>query len=156
MRKLIAAAALLLLLPIVAYAAEGPFTGPATWTWNASQSKTADANAPTKSMVLKITRDDGTNLAWLLTVVDAKGATHKMSWSGAYDGKERPAKGGGGAAAFTKGGDGSIKIAFKEKDGSTGDETCTVSSDRKKMTCNGTVKGKDGRTVDYTDIYDRS
>ncbi|MDB5366621.1 MAG: hypothetical protein JWM77_2548 [Rhodospirillales bacterium] len=151
MRKLMTAA--MLLLPIAAFAADGPLTGPSTWTWNAKESKTA-GEAP-KSNVLKVTKDDGTNLAWSMTSVDAKGKTRKMSWSGAYDGKERPAK-GGGAAAFTKGNDGSTKVAFKEKDGSTGEETCTVSSDKKKMTCKGTMKSKDGKSADYTDVYDRS
>jgi hypothetical protein len=151
MRKLIAAA--MLLLPWTAFAADGPMTGPSTWTWNPKESKSS-AETP-KSMVLKITKDDGTNLAWTMTVVDPKGKTHKSSWSGAYDGKERPAK-GGGAAAFTKNSDGSTKIAFKEKDGGGGEETCSVSSDKKKMTCKGTMKSKDGKTAEYTDVYDRT
>jgi hypothetical protein len=151
MRKLITAA--VLLVPVAAFAADGPLTGPSTWTRNATESKTA-GEAP-KSQVLKVTKDDGTNLAWSMTWVDPKGKTQKMSWSGAYDGKERPAK-GGGAASFTKGSENSTKVSYKEKDGSTGEETCTVSSDKKKMTCKGTVKGKDGKSVDYTDVYDRS
>ncbi|GIL39166.1 hypothetical protein [Roseiterribacter gracilis] len=142
-----------LLLPVAAFAAEGPMTGPATWTWNAKESKSS--TTPPKAMVLKVTKDDGTKLAWTMTATDAKGKTQKMSWSGEYDGKERPAS-NGGAAAFSKGSDGAVKIAFKEKDGSTGDESCTVSSDKKKMTCKGTMKGKDGKTADYTDVYDRS
>jgi hypothetical protein len=31
-----------------------------------------------------------------------------------------------------------------------------VSSDKKKMTCNGTMKTKDGKSADYTDVYDRT
>jgi hypothetical protein len=151
MRKLILAA--VLLVPVAGFAADGPMTGPSTWTWNAKESKTV-GNAP-KAIVLKITKDDGTNLAWAMTTTDSKGKSHKMSWSGAYDGKERPAK-GGGSASFTRGNDGSTKIAFKETNGSTGEETCTVSSDKKKMTCNGTMKTKDGKSADYTDVYDRT
>jgi hypothetical protein len=152
MRNILLTASLLL-LPVVAFAAEGPMTGPATWTWNAKESKTA-GEAP-KSMVLKVTKDDGTHLAWSMTATDTKGKVNKMSWTGAYDGKERPAK-GGGVAAFSKGSDGSTKIAYKDPAGGTGEEICTVTGDKKKMTCEGTMKGKDGKSADYTDVYDRS
>ncbi len=151
MQKILITAALL--LPVAAFAAEGPMTGPATWTWNAKESKTA-GEAP-KSQVLKVTKDDGKNLAWTMTSVDAKGKTHKMSWSGAFDGKERKAS-NGGTAAFTKGSDGATKIAFKESNGGTGEESCTISSDKKKMTCAGKMTGKDGKSAEYTDVYDRS
>jgi hypothetical protein len=150
MRLLLAAT---LLLPCVAVAADTP--GPATWTWNAKESVLATGMPAPKSTVLKITKDDGNHLAWSMTTIDSKGKTHTMSWSGAYDGKERPAK-GGGDAAFTKGDNGAINVSFKEKDGSSGKESCTISDDKKKMTCKGTMTAKDGKTSDYTDVYDRS
>jgi hypothetical protein len=153
MRRLLITASLL--APVAAFAAEGPMSGPATWTWNAKESAVPAGSPPPKSQVLKVTKDDGTNLAWSMTAVDAKGKTNKMSWAGAYDGKERPAR-GGGAAAFSKGNDGSTKIAYKDPAGGTGEETCTVSSDKKKMTCKGKMTGKDGKSTDYTDVYDRS
>jgi hypothetical protein len=141
-----------LLLPGIAIAADAP--GTATWTWNAKESTMPAGMPMPKSQVLKITKDDGKTFAWTMTTVGADGKTQKLSWSGAYDGKERPVK-GGGSASFTKTGD-VMNISWKEKDGTVGTESCTTSSDKKKMTCKGSMKMKDGKTAEFTDVMDRS
>lgn len=144
-----------LLLPATAFAADAGMTGPATWTRNASESTLAAGMAAPKSQVLKITRDDGKNLAWSMTTVGADGKKHVASWTGAYDGKDRPVK-GGGTAALSKDADGTTNVVLKDKDGSVATEKCTFSSDAKKMTCKGSVKLKDGKTADYVDVMDRT
>lgn len=145
-----------LLLPIVTFA-DGAFSANSTetWTWNAKESTLPAGMPAPKSQVMKITEKGDKAVNWTMTTVGTDGKKQVMSWSGAYDGKDRPVK-GGGTAALTKDADGTTNVSWKDKDGSTGAEKCTLSSDKKKMTCKGSVKMKDGKSADFTDVMDRS
>lgn len=142
----------LLLVSSLAAAAEGPMGGTSTWSRNAGLSQ-APGEAP-KSSVIDVTKDDGTNLAWSMTVVGQDGTSQTAGWSGAYDGKPRPVQ-GGGTAAFTKVAGNATKVVFAEDDGSTGEETCVLSAKRKRMTCKGVSKPKNAQSVSYLAVYDR-
>ena len=48
-----------------------------------------------------------------------------------------------------------LQATFKDEANHSDTLTCTVSADKNRMTCKGTLVGDGGRTVNYTDVYDR-
>lgn len=132
----------------------GPFVG--EWHWNKAESTSAAGEAPPREMVLNITSADPAHVVWSLTVVDEKGERHQQSFSGAGDGKPVPVPGStdGSTTAFTVTTT-KLESASASADGSTDRSSCSLSADRKKMTCRGTESDGKGHSGTYVDVYDR-
>lgn len=139
-------AILVLALATVAIAAD-PHVG--TWKLNLAKSK-SNSGPPDKNSTATFTvQDNGIKL--VNDGVDADGKTYHSEFAGKFDGKDYPATG----ADFDT-------VALKKIDANTWSEvakkagkeiwsgTNAISKDSKTMTH--TVKGKDAKGKDYTDI----
>ncbi len=152
--RLLIAAMLVLLLGSATLAADGAFVG--QWHWNHAES-TVPAGAPLpKDIILNITSATPQNVTWTVTVIDQQGQQHVESFSGSGDGKPGKLTGGapGMSAASTVAAT-TFETVFTNEDGSTDRSTCSVSGDRKKMTCRGVESDGKGQTANYTDVYER-
>src|SRR3954454_1335292 len=116
-----------------------------TYKLNVKKSEFGKMPAP-KSEKLVILDDKDSSLKWRASGVGPDGKPFNESFSGAFDGKPYPVKGGGEfvTGAFTRGADG-VKIEWKMKDGSTATETSTMQGD--SMTNKMTVAGETSTLV---------
>ena len=132
----------------------GAFVG--QWHWNRSASTVAPDEPLPRDVVLKIGAADASRIQWTLTTVDSQGEQHVESYSGAGDRKPVAIAGGpeGTTGVFTLAGD-TLEGSYANQDGSSDRSSCTVSADRKKMTCHGTESDGKGHSMDYVDVYDR-
>jgi hypothetical protein len=125
------------------------------WRWNASQSSPSADPAP-REVLLVIESADPAHMQWTLTMTDAAGAQHKKSFNGSGDGKRITVSGAtsGTTAAFTV-----TPVTFDadytSPDGSSDRSSCTLSTDRRKLTCRGTETDGQGHATTYVDVYDR-
>ena len=93
-----------------------------------------------KSISLEVTVDDGKNYASTRTIVGADGKTTIYSLHASYDGKPYQIEGApqGQTAALTHVTNTSFQIEFRFPDNSDLKVTCTFSTDRNTVTCEGT------------------
>ena len=130
-----------------------------TWKLNTDKSKYPDASMKPKSATLHITKWDDKTIAWSYTETDASGKAMTMSYSAPNDGKAHPIKGNDPsyqAGEFkTSGND--VDITWKDAKGNTtGTEHATLAADGKSFTDDQTLKGKDGKEMKFTEVYDKS
>jgi hypothetical protein len=139
---------------VTAAAEPGPFV--AEWHWNKAESTSAAGEAMPREMVLNITSADPAHVVWTLTAVDDKGVRRVQSFTGAGDGKPVPIAGStdGSTTAFTVTA-AKLDSVSASPDGSTDRSSCSLSVDRKKMTCRGTESDGKGHSATYVDVYDR-
>jgi hypothetical protein len=137
-----------------AYADAGPFVG--EWHWNQAESQTPPGETPPKDIVLKIASADVAHVQWTVTATDASGQQHVDSISATGDGKTSQITGSppGTTRAFTVTPT-SLQDVFIGPDGSSDRATCTVSPDRKKLTCRGVESDGKGHSANYVDVFDR-
>lgn len=157
MRSMIAATVLLAGCGLAAAAqaeTAAPFLG--RWHWNRTESTAAPGEPLPKDVVLDITSAEPSHLEWKVTTVDEQGASHVESFNGAANGKPAPLQGSpdGTTIAVTLAGT-TLNATYTAPDGSSDHESCSVSADRKKMTCRGTETDGKGHSANYTDVYDR-
>jgi hypothetical protein len=125
------------------------------WHWNPKESSTAPGEPLPRDVVLNITSADKARVQWSVTTIDNKGAQTVKSFVGTGDGKAGPVTGDPGTTgAFTLA-DTTMESVYTSADGSTDRATCSVSSDRKKMTCRGAESDGKGHSTNYTDVYNR-
>jgi hypothetical protein len=125
------------------------------WHWNPKESSTAPGEPLPRDVVLNIANADKTRVQWTVTTVDGKGAQTVKSFAGTGDGKSAPIAGDPGTTgAFTLT-DTAMESVYASADGGTDRSTCSVSSDRRKLTCRGTESDGKGHSTNYTDVYDR-
>jgi hypothetical protein len=79
-----------------------------------------------------------------------------QSFNGTGDGKPVPVTGSPDAStgAFTVTA-ATLDSVYTNRDGSTDRASCSLSADRKKMTCRGTESDGKGHSASYVDVYDR-
>ena len=137
-----------------AYADAGPFVG--EWHWNQAESQTAPGEAAPKDIVLNIASADAAHVQWTVTVTEANGQQHVESVSATGDGKPAQITGSppGTTQAFTVTPT-SLQNVFSAPDGSSDRASCTVSPDRKKLTCRGVESDGKGHSANYVDVFDR-
>ena len=156
MRNRLIAAALALAVSGAAIAARADqplFVG--KWHWNPKESSTAPGEPLPRDVVLNIASADKARMQWSVTTIDAKGAQTVKSFAGTGDGKPGPIAGDPGTTGAFKLADTTMESVYTSADGGTDRSTCSVSSDRKKMTCRGTESDGKGHSANYTDVYDR-
>jgi hypothetical protein len=140
---------------VAAAAAEpNPFLG--EWHWNKAASTSAPGEPLPRELVLKITSADTAHVAWTLSTVDEKGERHVQSFSGTGDGKPAAVTDApdGLTGAFTVTAN-MLDAVYHYANGSTDHASCSLSADRKKLTCRGTENDGKGHSATYVDVYDR-
>lgn len=153
-RKLMAAAAVALSFSTAALAAdEGAFAG--EWHWNKAESSVIPGEPLPREVVLRIASATPARVQWTLTRTDADGSQHTESFSGSGGGQAGPVTGAPDTTgAFTVTAS-TLEASYQSKDGNTDRTSCTLSADRKKMTCRGTESDGKGHSMNYVDVYDR-
>jgi len=137
-----------------AWADDSPFAG--RWRWNRTQSTVQPGEPLPKDIMTEIASVDPTRIRWSVTIIDPTDQKHVQTFDAPPDGQPHPVQGSGDGttAAFTLA-SGTLQAVFKNPAGQTDSVACTVSPDRKKMSCKGTVAGDKGQAENYVDIYDR-
>ena len=99
---------------------------------------------------------DVAHVVWHLTTTDEKGEHQSQSFDGTGDGKPVPIPGAtDGATQASTVTATTIENTFTNRDGSSERESCSLSPDRKRMTCRGTDSDGKGHNFTYIDVYDR-
>ena len=138
---------------IAAAAAEPtPFVG--EWHWNKAASTSVPGDPLPREVVLTITSADAAHVEWTLTTIDEKGARNVESFSGTGDGKPTTGSPDGSTRAFTVTA-ATLDSVYQYADGGADRASCSLSTDRKKLTCRGSESDGKGHSVSYVDVYDR-
>ena len=130
-----------------------PFVG--RWHWNRTQSKLPPGGPVPNDLTSEISSVDS-HVKWSVTILSTDGTTearHVETIEAAADGEFHPIS--SDTAASCRVADDGLQTTFKGPAGQSDTQTCTLSSDRKQMTCSGMLTGRDGETVKYVDVYDR-
>ena len=128
-----------------------PFVG--RWHWNPAQSAIPPGQPVPSDVTAEISRADNAHLQWSLTVRDSQSQPNVETFDAPANGEFYPVS-SDTTAAFRLG-EGSLQATFKGLSGETDSLTCTVTADRRKMTCKGVLIDGHGRTANYVDVYDR-
>ena len=133
--------------------AEGsPFVG--RWHWNQALSK-LPANEPVPSdLMAEISRVETAHVRWSVTVTNAQGHSSVKSFDVPLNGEAYPIS-DDTTASFRLVGS-ALQAVFTGPSNQSDTLSCTLSEQRKRMTCNGKVVGEGGQTESYVDVYDRS
>ena len=134
-----------------AWAESSPFVG--RWHWNRAQSTLPPGEAAPSDLVSEISRADGTSVTWSITIVTPDGQPHVVTFDAAANGEFVRISSDTTASASLAGG--TLQATFKGPAGQSDAQTCSVSADRRQMTCKGVLIDGDRRTVNYVDVYDR-
>ena len=152
-RNLMAAAAVALSLSTAALAADdgaGAFAG--EWRWNKAESSVIPGEPVPREVVLRIASATPARVQWTLTRTDADGSQHAESFSGGGNGQPGAVTGAPDTTgAFTVTAN-TFDANYTSKDGSTDRTSCSLSADRKKMTCRGTESDGKGHSMNYVEI----
>jgi hypothetical protein len=145
----------LLLFPVVAFAADNPLSG--TWKLNLEKSKLA-ASDQTNSDVFHIKADDK-SISLQEEQTDDKGS-HSFSVAAKYDGKEYPIKvdppdPSPSTAAYKRVGTHEFTATLKQGGKITTKATTTVSKDGQTSTVKYTTYLEGGKTETGTAVYDK-
>jgi len=130
-----------------------PFVG--RWHWNRTQSKLPPGGPVPNDLTSEISRVDS-HVKWSVTILTTDLTTearHVETIEAAADGESHPIS--SDTAASCRVADDGLQTTFKGPAGQSDTQTCTLSADRKQMTCSGMLTGRDGETVKYVDVYDR-
>ena len=140
----------------IAFAADdtaGAFAG--EWHWNKGESSVIPGEPLPREVVLRIASATPARVQWTLTRTDADGSQHTESFAGSGGGQPGPITGAPDTTgAFTVTAS-TLDASYQSKDGSTDRTSCTLSSDRRKMTCRGAESDGKGHSMNYVDVYDR-
>ncbi len=151
----VAAAAAALSVSSVALGAEDAAAFVGEWHWNKAESSVIPGEPLPREVVLRIASATPAHVQWTLTRTDADGSQHTESFSGSGGGQPGPITGAPDTTgAFTVNAT-ALEASYQSKDGSTDRTSCTLASDRRKMTCRGTESDGKGHSMNYVDVYDR-
>ena len=134
-----------------AWAESGPFVG--RWHWNRAQSTLPPGEPAPKDVVNEISRADGQSVSWSVTIVAPDNQRHVVAFEAEPGGDARRVSNDTTAAARMA--DETLQATFNGPAGQTDTQTCTVSTNRKQMTCKGVLSDGQGHSVSYVDVYDR-
>jgi hypothetical protein len=133
-----------------AYAEDNPFVG--RWHWNPAQSTLPPGEPAPKDVVSEISRADGPSVAWTVTIVTPDDQQHVVTFDADPTGN---AQHGTDTTASARMADETLQATFNGPEGRSDTQTCTVSANRKQMTCKGVVSDGQGHSARYVDVYDR-
>jgi hypothetical protein len=125
----------------------------ARWHWNQAQSVVPPGEPPPNDVTVEISRMDATHVKWSLTILAPQGQKSVETFDAMPNGEFYPVSSDTTAAFRLDGG--TLQGTFKGPNGETDTLTCTVSADRKKMTCKGVLIDGQGKTANYIDVFDR-
>jgi len=134
-----------------ACAEDSPFVG--RWHWNQAQSTLPPGEPAPKDVVNEISRADGQSVSWSVTIVAPDNQRHVVAFEAEPGGDARRVSNDTTAAARMA--DETLQATFNGPAGQTDTQTCTVSTNRKQMTCKGVLSDGQGHSVSYVDVYDR-
>jgi hypothetical protein len=123
------------------------------WHGNRAQSTVPPGEPVPNDLTVEISRVDSTHVKWSLTVLAEQDRKNVENFDTPANGEFYPVS-SDTTAAFRLG-EGSLQATFKGAAGETDTLTCTVTADRKKMTCEGVLVDANGRVSNYVDVYDR-
>ena len=137
-----------------ASAASNPFVG--HWHWNAAESLVPPDEPTPREVTAEITSADGTRITWTASLIDHMGQKHVETFDGLPNGVFFPVQGAGDGttAAFTLA-NGVLQSTFRHPSGGSDTQSCTPSTDDRKLTCRGAWSDGKGHTTAYVDVYDR-
>ena len=134
-----------------AVAGTSPFVG--RWHWNRAESRLPPGEPPPNDMMAEFSRVDTAHVRWKVTITDAQGQQAVERFDSPANGEPYPVN--SDTTASFRLGTNTLHATFTGPAGQSDTLTCTVSADLRKMTCNGSVTGPDGKAANYVDIYDR-
>jgi len=141
----------LALAPGSAWADGSPFLG--TWNWNRQQSRLPSGESVPSAMTAEFSRVDALHVKWSLTVTDAAGRRSIEAFDTPANGEFYPIS--NDTTASVRLAEETIVATFKGPQGETDALTCTLSKDKRRMTCNGVLTDVGGKTESYVDVFDR-
>jgi len=126
------------------------------WHWNAAQSLVPSDEPTPREVTAEITSADGARITWTASLVNHMGQKRVETFDGLPNGVFFPVQGAGGGttAAFTLA-NGVLQSTFRHPSGGSDIQSCTASTDDRKLTCRGTWSDGKGHTTAYVDVYDR-
>lgn len=128
-----------------------------TWKLDMSQSDFGPDAAP-KSVTLTILKDTPAMLSWRVRMVDEKGNSSSISWSGPQDGSLHPVMQNGkeiSKQSAKRESGGSLHRHGEEPDGSSFDAYSKMSDDGNSITDELYAKDKDGKQLRQKFVYHR-
>ena len=128
-----------------------PFVG--RWHWNRTASRLPPGEPEPTDMMAEFSRVDTAHVRWKVIVTDAQGNQSVERFDTPANGEFYPVN-SDTVAAFRLGVR-ALHGEFRGPGGQLDTLTCTVAADNKRMTCDGTVTGTDGKPQSYVDVYDR-
>jgi hypothetical protein len=134
-----------------ASAQDSPFVG--KWHWNRAQSTLPPGEPAPKDVVSDISRAEGASVAWSVTIVTPDDQQHVVTFEAEPGGAAKQITSDTTASALLA--DEALQATFNGPAGQSDTQTCTVSADRKQMTCKGAVTNGKGHSANYVDVYDR-
>ena len=134
-----------------AWAESSQFVG--RWHWNRAQSTLPPGEVVPNDLVSEISRADGTYVTWSITIVTPDGQPHVVTFDAADNGEFVRISSDTTASARLVGD--TLQATFKGPTGQSDTQTCSVSADRRQMTCRGVLTDGARKTVNYVDVYDK-
>lgn len=135
-----------------AWADGSPFMG--RWHWNRAQSTLLPGDPVPADITADISRVDRTHIKYSTTVTDAQGNRRIDHFDTPANGEFYPIS-SDTTASFQLIGN-TLQATFKGPADKSNSLTCSLSTDQRKMTCNGIMSREGGKTATYVDVYDRS
>lgn len=133
-------------------AGDSPFVG--RWRWNQAQSKLPPGEPAPKDVVSDISRAEGAAVSWEVTIITPDDHKHVVKFEADPGGEVTRISSDTTATARVDGT--TLQATFNGPSGQSDTQTCTVSGDRKQMTCKGVMNDGQGRSATYVDVYDRT
>ena len=156
-RRLIACvAALLLCAPAMPSGqAHGAWFG--TWRLNPGKSSERSTPSPYKRVTLRI-EPGADGLSVIYDMVGTRGGVTHLEWTGRFDGRDYPVQGSDAAItnAYRLTGDRSYDIIVKVDGAVAATVAVEISADGRTMTVDTNERGREGKTVRTTAVYDRA
>ena len=124
------------------------------WSLNIGASHHASGDPIAQDSVIEATKDDGKALHFTQSLTTPKGEKLSVKFEGAYDGKMYAMRNGSQMMYEHISAD-TYRDAGKRLDGGSWKETCTFSSDRAKLTCEGADITASGKTFPYVEVWEK-
>ena len=149
--KIVTGVSLLLAGPALAQTGPSPLVG--RWHWNRAQSTLPPGEPMPSDLTMEISRADNMHLKWLLTAVPPQGEANLESFDAPANGEAYPISSDTTASFRLSGG--GLEATFQGPAGQSDTQTCSVSPDKKTLTCQGVLNDGHGHAATYVDVYDR-
>ncbi len=137
-----------------AQAAESYVSQKGQWIRNKAETKIpADGFKPIDTPMV-VSKDDGTELKFIVYFMTNEGLQPGITYEGAYDGNPYPF-GKGTTLAFTHVSPNSYRTELKSADGSSSAELVTFIANNTKMRFEGKRTEKTGKSYEYVEVWDK-